>query len=222
MNRRTVLVEPERLAGWFGRFGERHGGIAGTDLGRDRVVVRAADGATADLAVPFAPLAVDPGSHDGLPAAGVDTLVEHLSRPRRVALLLVRLGGHSVGVALGGAVERSFTDRRLVHGRNRAGGQSSGRFARRREGQARVALQAAAETAVRVLLPELPTVDAVVLGGDRRALDLLRADRRLAPLFARAEPVVLDVPEPRRTVLDDAAQRVRCARITVTEPVDRS
>lgn len=246
MDRRVVLVEPERLAGWFDRFGARHDGVVRTEVAADLVRVVALDGAAAEVAVPFAPLALPAASAgdglsagaeavslvlpadgvgDGLPAIRgglaaevVDALVAHLGRPWRVALLLVRLGGHSVGVAVGGAVELSATDRRLVHGRNRAGGQSSGRFARRREGQARAALQAAADTAVRVLLPRLSTVDAVVLGGDRRALDQLRADRRLAPLFDRAEPVVLDVPEPRRTVLDDAAERVRCARIVVTEP----
>lgn len=217
MNRRAVLVEPERLAGWLGRFADRHGGIRYTEVAPRLVLVRAVDGAAAELAVPFAPLDVPPGRRDGLAVDAVDALVEHLQRPWRVALLLVRLGGHTAGVAVGGTVQRSSTDRRLVHGRHRAGGSSSGRFARRREGQARVALQAAADTAVRVLLPELPTVDAVVLGGDRRALEQLRADKRLAPLFDRAEPAVLDVPEPRRTVLDDAAQRVRCARIVVTD-----
>jgi hypothetical protein len=210
---RTVLVEPERLAGWFDRFGQRHGGVARTGLAPHRVTVHANDGARATVAVPFGPLDVAEGRQPGL---AVDELIAHLQRPRRVALLLVRLGGHSAGVAHDGRVVVSATDRRLVHGRHRAGGSSSGRFARRREGQARVALNAAADTAARVLLPELDTVDAVMLGGDRRALDQLRADPRLAPLFARAEPAVLDVPEPRRTVLDDAAQRARCARITVT------
>jgi len=209
-----VLVEPERLAGWFDRFAQRHGGVAHTARGPWHTVVHAVDGATADVAVPFGRLDVADGLVDGL---AVDELVEHIARPRRVALLLVRLGGHSVGVARDGRVELSSTDRRLVHGRNRAGGSSSGRFARRREGQARVALSAAADTAARVLLPELDSCDAVVLGGDRRAIDQLRADPRLTPLFARAEPAVLDVPEPRRTVLDDAAGRVRCARITVTD-----
>ena len=212
---RTVLVEPERLAGWFDRFAQRHGPIAHTDLAPHKVNVHAEDGATAEVTVPFGPLDVTEGGVDGL---AVDELIAHLLRPRRVALLLVRLGGHSAGVAVDGTVVLSSTDRRLVHGRHRAGGSSSGRFARRREGQARVALQAAADTAARVLLLELDGCDAVVLGGDRRALDQLRADSRLTPLFARAEPTVLDVPEPRRTVLDDAAQRARCARITVTHP----
>jgi Actinobacteria/chloroflexi VLRF1 release factor len=210
---RAVLVEPERLPGWFDRFGQRHGGVASTEVAPHQVSVHAVDGATAVVAVPFGPLDAGQRHIDGL---AVDELVAHLLRPRRVALLLVRLGGHSAGVAHDGTVVLSSTDRRLVHGRHKAGGSSSGRFARRREGQARVALQAAADTAARVLLPELDTVDAVVLGGDRRALDQLRADPRLTPLFARAEPTVLDLPEPRRAVLDDAARRVRCARITVT------
>jgi Actinobacteria/chloroflexi VLRF1 release factor len=210
---RRVVVEPERLPGWFERFGDAHGGAVSTTLTPTEVVVLAADGTRAVATVPFPPLAGALGSHDGL---AVDALVEHVARPRRVALLLVRLGGHSVGVVSRGAVELSSTDRRLVHGRHRAGGSSSGRFARRREGQARVALQAAADTAARVLLPILNEVDAVVLGGDRRALATLRADPRLEPVFARAEPTVLDVPEPRRSVLDDAAERVRCAVITVT------
>lgn len=218
MSGRVVLVEPERLAGWFDRFGQRHGGVERTELAPERLAVRAVDGAVAEVAVPFTRLTVDQVTHEGLAPAAVDALVEHLQRPWRVALLLVRLGGHSVGVAVGGLVQRSSTDRRLVHGRHRAGGSSSGRFARRREGQARVALQAAADTAARVLLPELATIDAVVLGGDRRALEQLRGDVRLAPLFDRAEPVVLEVPRPRRSVLDDAAQLVRCARIVVTDP----
>jgi hypothetical protein len=210
---RTVLVEPERLAGWFDRFGQRHGGVVRTHRTPRQITVHADDGARAAVTVPFGPLDVAESQRPGL---AVHELITHLQRPRRVALLLVRLGGHSAGVAHDGRVVLSATDRRLVHGRHRAGGSSSGRFARRREGQARVALDAAADTAARVLLPELDTVDAVVLGGDRRALDQLRADPRLAPLFARAEPAVLDVPEPRRTVLDDAARRARCARITVT------
>jgi hypothetical protein len=37
-------------------------------------------------------------------------------------------------------------------------------------------------------------------------------------VFAIARPKVLDVPEPRRTVLDDAAVRACDVEILVTEP----
>lgn len=211
---RAVEVAPERVAGWFDRFGERHGGVVRTVVRADTVLVEAVDGARASAAVPFGLLDTI-GEHDGLV---VRALVDHLARSRRVGLLLVRLGGHSVGVARDGVVESSRTDRRLVHGRSAAGGWSQHRFARRREGQARQALEAAARDALEVLGPRLSELDAVVLGGDRRALDTLRADRRLAEIFARAEPRVLDVPDPRRTVLDEAARRARAVEIVVTGP----
>ena len=63
----------------------------------------------------------------------------------------------------GRAAGDSKVGSRLVHGRHRKGGSSSGRFARRREGEARAALQAAADVAVRVLVP------AVEPPGRRRA-----------------------------------------------------
>jgi len=209
---RAVEVEPERVTGWFARFAERHGGIALNAITPDAIRIEALDGAVASATVPFGPL-VPPDD----PRLAVDVLVLHLMKPRRIGLLLVRLGGHSIGIAFDGKVESSRTDRRLVHGRSAAGGWSQHRFARRREGQARVALQAAATDAYELLAPTLSTLDAIVLGGDQRALDELRTDRRLAPIFARAEPRILDVPEPRKTVLDDAAQRARTIEITVLD-----
>jgi peptide subunit release factor 1 (eRF1) len=157
----------------------------------------------------------DPGAH---PAVVLDALRAHHAVPRRVGIVLVRLGGYSVGVAVGGVVETSTTGARPVHGRTRKGGSSSGRFARRRDNQARVALDATADAVARFLLPVADTVDAVVLGGDVAALDALRADRRLADVLARAEPRVLDVPEPRRAVLDEAARRAGTVEIVVRDP----
>jgi hypothetical protein len=216
-----------RVVGWFGRFGDRHQGILRTELTGDQVSVLAGDGTIAVVEVPFAPLRTAAGVRfDWLagepplcrPGLAVDDLVAHLLLPRRIGLLLVRLGGHSVGIAAAGRVLTSVTDRRQVHGRHKAGGWSQQRFARRRAGQARDALRAAADDAVRVLVPALPELVAVVLGGDRRALDTLRADQRLTDVFAMAQSRVLDVPEPRRTVLDDAAVRACEVEILVTEP----
>jgi hypothetical protein len=214
---RAVEVEPHRLAGWFDRFDRRHGGVRHTVLEPRLVRVVSVDGALAEVAVPFGDLDDAPGERPGL---AVDPLVAHVLAPRRIGLLLVRLGGHSVGVAEGGTVVASSTDRRLVHGRHKAGGWSQQRFARRREDQARRALAAAADDAARVLVPRLAELDAVQLGGDRRALDELRADPRLATLMGRAEPRVLDVPEPRRDVLAEAAVRATAVEIVVREPGD--
>jgi len=205
---RAVEVEPERLEGWFDRFAARHGGVSRTVVAVDHVVVTAVDGTRAEVDVPYPPLTTPT-------LAG---LVAHALVPRRIGLLLVRLGGHSVGIARDGVVEVSTTDSRQVHGRNKAGGWSQQRFARRRSGQARVALEAAAADAVRVLGPVVDGLDAVVLGGDRQALDVLRADRRLSAVFAKAGERVLEVAEPRRVVLDEAAVRARAVEIVVRPP----
>jgi Actinobacteria/chloroflexi VLRF1 release factor len=198
---RAVEVEPERVEGWIGRFADRHGAVD-VQIG-DQVVITAADGATATF-----------GTRGG---TSIREVVEILTTPRRIGLVLVRLGGHSVGVAFGGKVEVSATDRKQVHGRIRAGGWSQQRFARRREGQARVALQAAADDVFRVLVPRLAQLDSVVLGGDWQALDVLRNDRRLRDVFRKAEDRVLDVPEPRRAILDEAAERARCVEIVIQD-----
>ncbi len=207
---RAVEVEPERLAGFLERFAAGHGGALSTTVEPRRVDVAAADSWMASIPVPFGPLPAKPGKQAGL---AVDDLLDHLMVPRTIGLLLVRLGGYSVGIARAGVVLTSSTGSRLVHGRTAAGGQSQPRFARRREGQARVALQAAADTAARVLLPRAAELDAIVLGGDTAALRSLAADPRLAVLLERAESRVLDIPEPRRAVLDEAAHRARCVEV---------
>src|SRR5699024_4997005 len=177
------------------------------------VTVTGGNGTTVRAAVPFERLDTV-GESDGL---WIEPLVEHLGRPRRNGLVLVRLGGHSAGIAGQGRVVGSRTARQQVHGRNSAGGWSQQRFARRRERQVREALRAAADDAVEVVAARSTELDAVVLGGDRKALDTLYADSRLGALFARAEPRVLDVPEPRRTVLDDAAARTRCVELVIRD-----
>jgi len=199
---RAVEVEPERVEGWIARFAERHGAIH-TRVGEREVVITAEDGATATFATKG--------------GTSVKEVIEILATPRRIGLILVRLGGHSIGVAFGGKVEISTTDRKQVHGRSSAGGWSQQRFARRREGQARVALQAAADDVARVLVPRIAELDSVVLGGDWQALDVLRNDRRLADVFVKAEDRVLDVPEPRRAILDEAAERARCVEIVIQD-----
>jgi len=209
---RAVEVEPERLHRFLERFAAAHGEAVCTRCAPEHVELTAADGSVATVPVPFEPLSADFGEREGL---DVEHLVAHLLRPRTVGLLLVRLGGYSVGVAREGAVLVSRTGARPVHGRNAAGGQSQRRFARRREGEARVALHAAADATAAVLLPRSGELDGLVLGGDRSALRVLAEDRRLVTLLARAEPRVLDVPEPRRAVLDEVARRVRCVEVHV-------
>lgn len=190
-----MSVAPVRLAKWLGGFAERHGEVT-----QDGAVYTAADGAVAHVEVPFGPLEGD--------------LVSHVLRDRTVGVLLARKGGHAAGVFVGDALVSSKVGSRQVQGRTAAGGWSQQRFARRREGQAAVASQAAADVAVRILLAQ--PLEAVITGGERSAIAEILADRRLAPLLALVQPRLLDVPDPRLKVLQ--ALPFRDVWIRVVDP----
>jgi Actinobacteria/chloroflexi VLRF1 release factor len=66
--------------------------------------------------------------------------------------------------------------------------------------------------------PRAARLDAVVLGGDRRAVADLRDDPRLAPYFGLATERFLTVPDPKRAVLLEAAKQFTAVRIWLTEP----
>jgi hypothetical protein len=61
-------------------------------------------------------------------------------------------------------------------------------------------------------------LDAVVLGGDKRAVAELRGDPRLAPYLAIATERFLTVPDPKRAVLEGAPRLFTAVRISLTEP----
>ncbi|MEV4186242.1 Vms1/Ankzf1 family peptidyl-tRNA hydrolase, partial [Streptosporangium canum] len=70
----------------------------------------------------------------------------------------------------------------------------------------------------RVLGPHVAELEAVILGGDRRAVDALRPDRRLAAIFALETEPFLTVPDPRLVVLRDTPAQFRAVRIKVIDP----
>lgn len=212
---RRIELSPGRLVGWAESFAQRHeGGLTGEAIG-DAVVFRAEDGSVARCAVPFPPLLAAAADD---PHALAQRLAAHASADRTVGVLLIRLGGYAAGVFTGTepVLTASKVGSRLVHGRSAAGGQSQQRFARRRENQARQAVAAAADTAAAVFGPH--QLDALVLGGDRRAFLGLRDDARLAPYFKVAVERFLTVPDPRLTVLKDTPRLFRAIQITLTEP----
>jgi hypothetical protein len=150
----------------------------------------------------------------------VAPLLAALAEERLVGVLLVRLGGYAVGVFEGERLLASKVGRRNVHGRHRAGGSSANRFRRRREEQARELVQAAGQTADRVLGPYARRLDALALGGDRFAVrDTLAASRLLGGLEEKALPRFFDVPDPRRQVLDRFPYELYAAEVTGQELV---
>jgi len=219
---RWIEVSPERLAGWLESFADRHGEVT-SEAGREVVTFRAADGAVAECHVPFPPLpaagAPVPGGSGQL-GAWAGRISGHARAERTVGVLLVRLGGYAAGVFTGPSAQlaASKVGSRLVHGRSAAGGQSQQRFARRREKQAVEALGAAADVAAAVFGSYAGRLDAVVLGGDRRAIAGLRDDPRLRPYLKLAVERFLTVPDPRLAVLRGAPRLFQAIRVRLTEP----
>lgn len=255
LSSRWVDVCPDRLLHWVEGFGERHGGLTAGETAAYGILLRAADGAVADIHAPFPPLpawsraerrsacaaapacraASGGGAVDGTgrtgdastPAGAIDpdwvgaalgTITEHAAARRRVGVVLLRLGGYAVGVFDGGELVGSKCGTRLVHARQRNGGSSQARFARRRANEVRAAIDAAADETVRVVLPERRRLDALVCGGDRNAVRALLADRRLTELTPLAVERFLDVPDPRRDVLDRAPALFGAIQVRLTQP----
>jgi hypothetical protein len=241
---RWLDVSPGRFPGWIASFAERHGAVgpgasltavgAVTPTG-ESVTFAAPDGAIAECHPPF-PAGRPPA---GLtPAEYADAIAAHALAPRTVGVLLVRLGGYAAGVFTGSppVLTASKTGSRLVHGRSAAGGWSQHRFARRREKQAAEALQAAASAAAEVFgrwrqpagagprrsvnkeEKAAAGLDAVVLGGDKRAVAGLRDDPRLVPYLDLAVERFLAVPDPRLAVLKGTPRLFLAVRIRLMEP----
>ncbi|GIE46695.1 hypothetical protein Ani05nite_02290 [Amorphoplanes nipponensis] len=196
-------VAPERLGRWLENFAGRHGPWTATGL-----LLTAEDGATAELTAP-----------PGAPATDdLEELRSQAGKPRRLGLLLARKGAVAVGVASGARLLVSKVDTHYVQGRTAAGGWSQQRFARRRDNQARAAAADGAGIAARLLLPEVRTLSALVTGGDHTAVDTILAFPTLRGLVELRSERFLDVPEPRRSVLEDAIVQARAVRILVRDP----
>lgn len=198
------MVPFGRLARWIGGFAQRHGE---PEVSADAETVRLTgpDGARAWLAVPFGPL---PASHDPVAA-----LRAHVELSRRVGVLLVRRGGHAVGIFDGTKLISSKVGSSYVQGRTKAGGWSQQRFARRRANQAAAAFASAADDAARVLAPHASELDAVVCGGDRAAVDAVLADARLGAVATLRTGPLLAVPDPRLRVLQASPEQFLAVRV---------
>jgi len=217
---RWVDVAPDRLTRWVASFAERHG-PATVEPSRRAVTFRAADGAAAECHPPFPPMPAPDGGTWPDEAAGLAELIAaHATMDRTVGVFLVRLGGFAAGVFQGSPPRliSSKVGSRLVHGRSAAGGTSQHRFARRRENQAAAAIAAATDTAVKVLVPYAERLDAVVLGGERKAVTGARADPRLRPVMRHAVDRFLTVPDPKLAVLRDSPRLFLAVRIRLTGP----
>jgi len=205
---RSAEVPAARFAGWVERFAAGHGGRVRLLSGPNASVLHAADGASASLDIAFA-------APSGWPSLA--ELLAHVARPHPYALLLLRRGGWAVARVEGEQVRASRVGTRYVQGRSKKGGWSQQRFARRRSNQADSVVAAAVQAAGAVWGPPGQGRLAVVTGGDRLllrdAVTALAAAGHTLDVQGRR----LDVPDPRRAVLDVAARSAVAVRVAVLD-----
>lgn len=202
----TLLLPLARLERWVTNFGARHGG-AQLSVAGGGLKGTGSDGSTFSARLPFDQV------YDGPPVPAAFSAAS--DPPESWGILLVRKGGFAVARLESNRIVESKVGQRHVQGRSKAGGQSQQRFARRRDNQARQAYEAAAEHAARIL----SEVRRVVAGGDHTAVEQVLADPRLRRLDV-AEPW-LAVPDPRRSVLEQAVADALSVRVDVHDACAR-
>jgi hypothetical protein len=146
-------------------------------------------------------------------------LVAVLELQRSYAVLLLRLGGFSVGFFRGEALVDSKTDQRFVKNRNRKGGQSQRRFERIREKQIYELFAKACETTQDRIAPYDSEIQHLFLGGDRGTIAAFRKQCAYIERFGeRLMPYVLHVPgDPRRATLDRMPHEVWSSDVWLAE-----
>ena len=145
----------------------------------------------------------------------VESLRSLLKRSFGIALILVRLGAYAIGICQGEKLIVSKTGTGLVHGRHKKGGSSQRRFERHREKQAYYFLERVCGHAQQQLEPYASTLDYLVYGGSRTAILSLRKQCRFLLQFDnRTLPPLLNIPQPRRIVLEAAIGDIWSSSVT--------
>jgi hypothetical protein len=128
-----------------------------------------------------------------------------LSRDFLIAVVLVRLGAYSIGISRGMELVDSKTGTGLVHARHKKGGSSQARFARHRGKQIEQFLIRVCGHVREHIEPHARSLDYLVYGGARTTILLLR---KRCPFLSQFDDrilrMLLDIPEPRQTVLERA------------------
>jgi hypothetical protein len=136
-------------------------------------------------------------------------LLSLLTPDYRIALVLVRLGAYAIGISEGENLVSSHTGTGNIHGRHRQGGSSAHRFERHRDKQIEYFFTRVCGHIREHLEPPAKTLDYIVYGGAWTTLQLLQKQCPfLGKLKTPALPPLLDIPEPRRAVLEKAVARV--------------
>jgi len=141
-----------------------------------------------------------------------------LSQPRRVGVVLLRLGRYAVGVFDGERLVDSKTGQRFVKGRHKAGGTSQQRFARGREKQAREMFDKACEVVRARFEPVEQDLDHIFLGGERHTLGaFLKRCPYLRRLESRTMKRLLPVARPGQEALEAMPREIFKSEVLFVE-----
>ncbi|MDH4268862.1 MAG: Vms1/Ankzf1 family peptidyl-tRNA hydrolase [Dehalococcoidia bacterium] len=139
----------------------------------------------------------------------VEPLRSLLGHDFLIALVLVRLGAYSIGICRGTELMDSKTGTGLVHARHKKGGSSQARFARHREKQIEQFLIRVCGHVREHIEPHARLLDYLVYGGARTTILSLRKRCPFLTQFDdRILRMLLDIPEPRKAVLEKAVGTV--------------
>ena len=133
-----------------------------------------------------------------------------------IAIVLVRLGAYSIGICRGTELIDSKTGTGLVHARHRKGGSSQARFARHRGKQIEQFLTRVCGHVREYIEPHARSFDYLVYGGARTTiLSLRKRCPFLGQFDNRILRMLLDIPEPRKAVLERAVGTIWSTDIIV-------
>ena len=144
-----------------------------------------------------------------IPSLDVTHLQSLLSRKYNIGIILVRLGAYAIGFCHGDKLVSNKAGTGLVHGRHRQGGSSAHRFERHRDKQIESFLIRVCGHVREQLEPSIKTIDYMVYGGAHTTILTLQ---KYCPLLGKwgkpPLPPLLDIPEPRRAVLETVVSRI--------------
>lgn len=131
-----------------------------------------------------------------------------------IGLVLVHLGAYAVGLCRGEKLIASKVGTGLVHGRHKKGGSSQMRFQRRREKQATEFLDRVCLHAREHFESQAKLIDYMVYGGPRQTVMQLQKNCPFLEVFQDRILSILDMPDPRREVLEKTVTRLWSSRVT--------
>jgi hypothetical protein len=144
-----------------------------------------------------------------IPSLNATPLNSLLNQKYHIGIVLIRLGSYAIGICRGDKLIGSKVGTGLVHGRHRQGGSSAHRFERHRDKQIESFLIRVCGHVREQVEPYAKTMDYIVYGGARTTILMLQ---KYCPLMGKLDKPtlapLLDIPEPRRAVLETAVSRI--------------